>query len=239
DLKDRFDLVNLPYAIHRLDRSTSGALVLAKNVVVARQLAQQFQARTVEKTYLALVRGGEKSFPAKSGEIRDPVMINNDGRVSINESCDAKFAATDWQLVASSSTVPLSLLRLRLHTGLKHQLRIHLSQSLHTPILGDTLYSRKPVSEKIASLLHIPKDRVFLHASRLTLSRFRKTGSNKHLRLGIGVALPGDFVSVCRDAGIQLDPLDVAGGLFVDGQHIHGSSIEDTEGKWLQPLRHT
>lgn len=63
------------------------------------------------KTYLALVRGGEKSFPARSGEIRDALEFS-DGRVSIGESCAAKFAATDWELLASSVCIlePLSLL---------------------------------------------------------------------------------------------------------------------------------
>jgi hypothetical protein len=53
---------------------------------------------------LALVRGGEKSFPTRSGEIRDALEFG-DGRVSIGESCAAKFAATDWELIASSVRV--------------------------------------------------------------------------------------------------------------------------------------
>lgn len=75
--------------------------MLAKNLTAARQLSQQFQNRTIGKTYLALVRGGEKSFQARSGEIRDPIETDG-GHVSISQSCDAKFAATDWELVASS-----------------------------------------------------------------------------------------------------------------------------------------
>lgn len=53
---------------------------------------------------MALVRGGEKSFPTRSGEIRDALEFS-DGRVSIGESCAAKFAATDWELIASSVRV--------------------------------------------------------------------------------------------------------------------------------------
>lgn len=75
--------------------------MLAKNLTAARQLSQQFHNRSVGKTYLALVRGGEKSFPARSGEIRDPLETDG-GHVSISQSCKAKFAATDWELVASS-----------------------------------------------------------------------------------------------------------------------------------------
>ncbi|KIK27652.1 hypothetical protein PISMIDRAFT_164361 [Pisolithus microcarpus 441] len=239
DLKDHFNLGKLPYAVHRLDKSTTGALALAKNIATARQLARQFQSRTVVKTYLALVRGGEKSFPTRSGEIKDAIEINSDGRVSIGEHCDAEFAATDWEWVASSPKVPLSLLRLTLHTGLKHQLRVHLAHSLQTPILGDALYSRKPISEKVTQVIRVPEHRVFLHASRLTLSRFKKAGPSKHIRLGIAAALPADFVAICNDAGIELDPMTISGGLFVDDKPLGGYDIEELQGKWLRPRRST
>jgi 23S rRNA-/tRNA-specific pseudouridylate synthase len=75
--------------------------VLAKNLTAARQMSQQFHNRSVGKTYLALVRGGEKSFQAQSGEIRDALETDG-GHVSVSQSCKAKFAATDWELVASS-----------------------------------------------------------------------------------------------------------------------------------------
>jgi 23S rRNA-/tRNA-specific pseudouridylate synthase len=82
-------------------KPTTGALVFALNATSARDLAQQFQARTVEKTYLALVRGGEKSFDKRSGEIRVPLQIE-DGRVSLSRDLSGKPAATDWELLASS-----------------------------------------------------------------------------------------------------------------------------------------
>ncbi|KAH7882719.1 pseudouridine synthase [Phlebopus sp. FC_14] len=237
DLKARFQLREAPYTVHRLDKSTTGLLVLGKNTVSARQLSQQFQSREVTKTYLALVRGGEKSFPERSGEIRDALEFN-DGRVSVSDSCNAKFAATDWELIASSPKAPLSLLRLTLHTGLKHQLRVHLAHSLHTPILGDPMYTRSAISDKIARITRVPEDRIFLHASRLCLSRYRKTGSNKHFRLEIAVALPRDFVAICRSVDIPLDKWDLSGGLFVDGEPA-GMEITDLDGKWLVPGQHT
>jgi len=231
DVKQSFDLESLPYPVHRLDKSTTGTLLLARNSPAARQLSQQFQSRVVGKTYLALVRGGEKSFPARSGEIRDALEFS-DGHVSIGESCAAKFAATDWELLASSPTAPLSLLRLTLHTGLKHQLRIHLAHSLRTPILGDNLYAKSNISEKITKITRLPEKRMFLHAAQLTLSRYRKAGSNKHFRLSIGAPLPKDFITICRDAGISLDPTYVDGGLYVDGQGV--DDVPDLEGKWLR-----
>ncbi|KAF8439877.1 pseudouridine synthase [Boletus edulis BED1] len=232
DLKDHFHLDKVPHTVHRLDKSTTGALVLAKNLAAARQLSQQFQNRSVGKTYLALVRGGEKSFQTRSGEIRDP-LESDDGQVSISQSCRAKFAATDWELVASSPKAPLSLLKLTLHTGLKHQLRVHLAHSLQTPILGDPVYSRSPISDKIARTIRVPEHRLFLHASRLCFSRYRKTGPNKHFRLEVAAALPSDFVTLCKAADIPLDEWDITGGLFVDGKPA-GHEVPDLDGKWLK-----
>ncbi|KAH0834154.1 pseudouridine synthase [Lanmaoa asiatica] len=237
DLKDHFHLDKVPHTVQRLDKSTTGALVLAKNLTAARQLSQQFHNRTVGKTYLALVRGGEKSFEARSGEIRDAIETDG-GHVSISQSCKAKFAATDWELVASSPKAPLSLLKLTLHTGLKHQLRVHLAHSLRAPILGDPVYSRGPISEKITRTIRVPENRVFLHASRLCFSRFRKMGPNKHFRLEVAAALPSDFVTLCKDAGIPLDKWDTTGGLFVDDEPA-GHAIPDLDGKWLKPSHGT
>ncbi|KAG2357464.1 pseudouridine synthase [Suillus spraguei] len=207
--------LSLPYPVHRLDKAS-------RNSSAARQFSQQFQSRVVEKTYLALVRGGEKS----------DALEFNDGRVSIGESCAAKFAATDWELIASSPIAPLSLLKLTLHTGLKHQLRIHLANSLHTPILGDNLYTRSSISEKIAKITRLPEKRMFLHAAQLTLSRYRKTGPNKHFRLRIGAPIPKDFLTICRDAGISLDRIYVDGDLSIDGRHV--DNVPDLEGRWLR-----
>lgn len=81
-------------------QTTTGGLVLASNVSLARELSRQFQTRSVEKTYLALVRGGEKSFSDRKGEIRAPLQFN-DGRVSLGNPSD-KMAETHWELVSSS-----------------------------------------------------------------------------------------------------------------------------------------
>ncbi|EGO02906.1 hypothetical protein SERLA73DRAFT_165833 [Serpula lacrymans var. lacrymans S7.3] len=232
DLEKYLKQDSLPHPVHRLDKSCTGALVFARNTATAREISQQFLARTVEKTYLALVRGGEKSFPGTSGEIRDALEIN-DGRVSIGNSCSAKFAATDWELIGHSPEAPLSLLRLRLHTGLKHQLRVHLAHALRTPILGDTVYTRSTPSEKIAGVTTVPENRIFLHASHISLNRYRKSGPSKRFRLGITAPLPKDFVKICADTGIRLDSKDISGGLFIDGEPV-GEEIPDIEGKWLR-----
>lgn len=74
--------------------------MLARSASAARQLSQQFQQKTVDKSYLALVRGGAKSFGQKSGEIRVPIHYN-DGWAT-TQAKDGKYSATDWELVASS-----------------------------------------------------------------------------------------------------------------------------------------
>jgi len=232
DVKGLFNLLVTPYPVHRLDKATTGALVLARTDRVARELSRQFETRTVEKTYLALVRGGRKSFTDTSGEIREPLDFTA-GRVSLGTSAKAKFAATDWELVGSSLKAPISLLRLKLRTGLKHQLRVHLAQCLHTPILGDTAHSASTVHERIRSGTKVPKDRLFLHASHLSFIGYKKTGLNKQFRLGITSPLPNDFLKICIDMGIsaKLDKREVIGGLFADSEPVQ--EVPDVEGRWL------
>jgi 23S rRNA-/tRNA-specific pseudouridylate synthase len=68
---------------------------------MARELSQQFKKRTVEKTYLALVRGGAQSFSSKHGQIRSAIQYN-DGRASLDPSILGKSSVTDWELACSS-----------------------------------------------------------------------------------------------------------------------------------------
>ena len=112
---------------------------------MARELSQQLQNRTMEKTYLALVRGGRKTFPCNSGRINASIQYI-DGRATLDLLQDCKPSITEWELVDSSvsgdvirqvpyssllkSTVPISLLRFKLHTGDKHQLRVHAAHYL-------------------------------------------------------------------------------------------------------------
>jgi len=232
DMKGIFDLQTTPYPVHRLDKATTGAFALARTDRFARELSRQFVARTVEKTYLALVRGGRKSFTESSGEIRQALDFVN-GHASIGTTAKARFAATDWELLGSSSKAPISLLRLKLHTGLKHQLRVHLAHCLHTPILGDTIHSKSEVHEQIRASTKVPNDRLFLHASHLSFIRYKRTGENKRFRLGITSPLPSDFLKICVDMGIsaKLNRREVTGGLFSDGEPVQ--ELPEVEGRWL------
>ncbi|KJA22658.1 hypothetical protein HYPSUDRAFT_66875 [Hypholoma sublateritium FD-334 SS-4] len=188
-----------PHSVHRLDKMTTGCFIVPITHASAKHLSTQFQHGAMKKTYLALVRGGEKSFPEKAGEINDPILYS-DGRAEIHPV--GKRAITRWKRLSSSPNAPVSLVELDLVTGNKHQLRIHLSKVLQTPILGDTHYSRKSVNASVASLTSIPNDRLFLHSADISFFQYYSTG--RRYQLKIGAPAPDDFIRICDDLGISL-----------------------------------
>lgn len=118
-IQNELSLKSTPYPVHRLDKvnpylialinellktvfkGTTGTLLLATTLQSAQSLSQQFQQGTVEKIYLALVRGGDKSFPVKSGIIKAPLQYH-DGRVSLESSRRGKTSLTKWEVLGSS-----------------------------------------------------------------------------------------------------------------------------------------
>ena len=124
-----------PGIVHRLDRETSGCLVVAKNDEAHRGLSAQFAARTVEKIYLALVAG---KLRKSSGTIEEKIGRHpvDRQRMSI-ASKRGRAAKTEYRVLRSSGE--LSLLECRLHSGRTHQVRVHLKHLGH-PVLGDKIY---------------------------------------------------------------------------------------------------
>ncbi|KAI0250361.1 pseudouridine synthase [Lactifluus subvellereus] len=235
DLRRRYGLSTNPYPVHRLDKGTTGALVLARTKALARELSQQFRTHAIEKTYLALVRGGARRFPAKEGLIAGSLGFR-DGRVRIaaqTEQGSSKSARTGWELLASSDVAPLSLVRLYPHTGLKHQLRVHMAHTLKVPILGDTLYDNARSAQRILGSTDVPENRLFLHSSSISFWRYRRTGLRKRFRLTIVAPLPADFVKICRDLNLHVPGDVVQGGALVDGERLKGEDLPDVEGLWL------
>lgn len=124
-----------PGIVHRIDKDTSGILVVAKSDVAHQGLAKQFSEHTVKRIYLALVFGNMKSDTGRiEGVIgRHPV----DRKKMSGTARHGKHAVTHWKVLGRYPEI--CLLRLRLETGRTHQIRVHLSESGH-PLLGDPVY---------------------------------------------------------------------------------------------------
>jgi 23S rRNA pseudouridine1911/1915/1917 synthase len=153
-----------PGIVHRLDRGTSGVMVVAKHDAAHRALSRQFKDRTVAKEYVALVWGRVSAGQVMDRAIgRDP---RNRRRMS-TRSRRSRTALTT--IVASEHIGSLSLLTVRIATGRTHQIRVHLSDAGH-PIAGDALYGgvRKRVPPSLAAVARL--DRPFLHALRLRIA---------------------------------------------------------------------
>jgi 23S rRNA pseudouridine1911/1915/1917 synthase len=155
-----------PGIVHRLDKDTSGAIVIAKNDFAHAKLAEAFQARNIQKTYLALVQG---KLTGAKGRIelaisRDPVRRIKMSARPVAKSATARAARTDWTVLQDFG--PATLVEVQLHTGRTHQIRVHFSALKH-PVVGDTLYGAATQlivgKTKLSAL-----GRQFLHAARLS-----------------------------------------------------------------------
>jgi len=138
-----------PGIVHRLDKETSGCLVVAKNDAAHRGLSEQFSARTVEKTYLALVAGKLRKAAGVIEEKigRHPIQRQ---RMSITTR-SGRAAKTEYRVIRSNEQA--SLVECRLHTGRTHQIRVHLHHLGH-PVIGDKLYAPRFAKNFPRQLLH-------------------------------------------------------------------------------------
>lgn len=155
-----------PGIVHRLDKGTSGVLVVAKNDQAHQHLSRQFKYRSVRKRYTALVHGHMKE---EAGCIDLPIGRHAYDRKKIStQTKTGRSALTHWKVIGRYTGV--SLLAVTIQTGRTHQIRVHLA-SLHHPIVGDSVYgSSKRLSHIKSDLLrsrlaHL--NRPFLHASLL------------------------------------------------------------------------
>jgi 23S rRNA pseudouridine1911/1915/1917 synthase len=173
--------VERPGIVHRLDRETSGIILVAKTDKAHRGLAEQFQERTMQKEYLALVAGAPALI---SGSIRKGIGRNKQHRhkMAVVESEDGgKDAHTDWEVVERFGDFA-TLIRCKIHTGRTHQIRVHMKALGHV-LMGDVVYGWKPDAR-----LKRPPERVMLHAEHLIFEHpiTKKT-------LDVRAPLPADF----------------------------------------------
>lgn len=123
-----------PGIVHRLDKDTSGIMVVAKNDLSHNTLMTQFKERGVQKTYLALIKGEIKDL---SGIIQTQLGRHSIHRKKMAVVTNGKHAVTEWKRLRHNQTA--SLVSVQLHTGRTHQIRVHMAHIGH-PLLGDSLY---------------------------------------------------------------------------------------------------
>jgi 23S rRNA pseudouridine1911/1915/1917 synthase len=177
-----------PGIVHRLDRGTSGVMVVAKNDAAHQELSRQFEDREVEKEYIALVWGVVQAGRRIDAAIgRDP-----DHRQKM--SARAKHARHAVTRITRAHHMPgVTLCQVAIHTGRTHQIRVHLSAIGH-PVVGDSLYGgvHRRVAGDIRAVQRL--ERPFLHAARLAFTHPRE-----ERRMEFTSPLPDDLMSVLDD----------------------------------------
>jgi 23S rRNA pseudouridine1911/1915/1917 synthase len=178
-----------PGIVHRLDKGTSGLLVVAKHDVAHRALVEQFAGRTVEKEYLALVLGVPRS---RQGSVEKPIGRDPHDRKKMSVRAKrGREARSSWTVLEVFDGA--ALLNVRIHTGRTHQIRVHLS-SLGHPVAGDATYggTRTPGSRSARSRAALQAlDRPALHAARLAF-----THPTSGQRVAFEAPLPADIALV-------------------------------------------
>ena len=160
-----------PGIVHRLDKGTSGVLLVARNDAAHRALAAQFAGRTVEKTYLALVHGHVRN---EQGRVATPIARDPVRRIRMTTKLGTgRSALTEYRVLRRFEK--FTYLEVRIGTGRTHQIRVHLSSIGH-PVAGDKVYGA-PVAE-----------RIFLHAWRIAF-----TSPTSDQRVMVEAPLPEDL----------------------------------------------
>lgn len=157
-----------PGIVHRIDKDTSGLLVVAKNDAAHRALSEELGYHGIEREYHALVRGG---FKEESGTVDLPIgrhPVDRKKMAVLKNNPSAREAVTHYEVITSFGQI--TYLKLKLETGRTHQIRVHMSHLGHA-LLGDEVYSS---SKTLFEKQHAPLfDGQILHAKRLSLTHPR------------------------------------------------------------------
>ena len=175
-----------PRLVHRIDKDTSGVLLLARNRKYAEILTKAFKDHNIVKTYLALVRGCPEQF---SGIIEFPLEKIGE-RMEITE--EGQKAATEYRVLDNAGK-KFALIEAKPLTGRTHQIRVHL-ESIGIPILGDKKYYGK---ERINLKEFV--DKLYLHAYQIDLSVIYNR------KLIITAQLPKHFAEACKFLGLEIN----------------------------------
>ena len=144
-----------PGIVHRLDKDTSGIMMIAKSDIAHMHLSKQLEERTMDKRYLAVVEG---KFSDISGFIDKPIARSKKDRKKMDIDPKGKSAQTEWECIETLKGA--SLLNVHILTGRTHQIRVHM-KSIGHPVVGDPIYGLKK---------GVPATRLLLHAHRLTFT---------------------------------------------------------------------
>jgi 23S rRNA pseudouridine1911/1915/1917 synthase len=175
-----------PGIVHRLDKETSGLIIVAKNDTAHHKMAAAFSERQTYKRYTALVMGIPK---VSRGTIKDPIGRHPVMRTRMAVVHSGKPAHTDWQVEARYGQTAARISCV-IHTGRTHQIRVHMSE-LKFPLLGDTTYGFKP-----GRLKEIRIPRVMLHSTELRIQHPERDEPIVFL-----APLPADFEAVMAQLG--------------------------------------
>lgn len=199
-----------PGIVHRLDKETSGIILVAKNDAAHARLAEAFRERAVEKTYIALVHG---LLAEERGRIELPISRDPRRRVRMTARPASRHAAhgksrealTEWTALLPIG--PATLASIQLHTGRTHQIRVHFSAIKH-PVVGDALYGAPP-QLRVGKVALPSLGRNFLHAARIAFAQ-PSTGKRIELRAPLPAELREFLHRLSGAAGENFATIDAA-----------------------------
>lgn len=168
--------VKRPGIVHRLDKDTSGLLMIAKNDLAHESLSRQLKERTMDKRYLALVDGNLKE---EAGLVAEPIARSKKDRKKMAVDPEGREAFTEWKVLERLKNG--ALLEVHILTGRTHQIRVHM-QYIHHPVAGDPIYGAKN---------GIKASRLMLHAWKLSFDHPR-TGE----RLSFVAEPPQEYMKI-------------------------------------------
>ncbi len=172
-----------PGIVHRLDKDTSGVMMVAKNDETQTELSRMLKDREIEKHYLALGEGPRKE---REGTVDAPIGRSKKDRKKMAVDPEGRPAVTEWKVIAEGRGC--ALLDVHILTGRTHQIRVHM-RSIHHPVCGDPIYGADK-GAKVPCLM--------LHARSLSFAHPRT-----HEKMTFRAPLPGDFLKGLKSNGIE------------------------------------